>query len=659
MNKLIRSLASVLCLVLPITIHAQINRHLPGSWNDKPVAPVADPSLFRDDFTMISHNLVYNFVLSAAEEESGATFARYVHRRIRVNTQKGSDSLTHIILPLRPTEAISFMRARIVQPDGSSLQLSGQLEYMGTAKEPKAVLSIPPVPVGGELEYETEGLVKNDFAGAEYFQWEYPTLETHFKIIYPKKYFIRTTSRNGYPQATSYTKPEGNVLEVKTGIIQAKKVTSNSYYMPQLAGIEFSLYKFIADTDKRKNDTLQYNWNNYGEEQFVGYFYLDKTEFARLQKEMDTWAFLKQQKPLPLMIYQIEHFIKHKYKLNNWGNPNEIYDLSSILRTQRTNEAGLARLMAAVFYIMRIRCQLMLVNDRDQYPLDSNIVKPGAASNILLYFPDLHQALAPTEVNYQLPYYPPAWAGIPALVASDTLVDGITRVKTHFANTPMPDYTSNGMRNETEIWVSDTATRATLQGYQEFAGYADAQIKMALQAMTIDPKTTYNGVLLLKPDRNDIIDVKAENVEWSPVRANAPFTLRGKYTMPDFARASGRELRVATGSLLAYQYSPIKRLAPSQETIDLPYPCYFEKKVIVHLPKGYRLKNKNEFNIDLSNIDPLVGLRVNAREDAGTVVLFMTEWYKQPLLQGASRAAYDRMQAVIENLEKTDLVLEK
>ncbi|UYQ91621.1 DUF3857 domain-containing protein [Chitinophaga horti] len=661
MNKLICQLAIFLCFALPVSLHAQTNRHLPSDWEQArmTLTTITDSSLFRDDFTILLHNVTCDFILTPPEEAEGVGYYRQVHRRLRVNTQKGSDSLSSIVLPLLPNETIVFMRARVLRPGEEPVELSGRLQAAGTRQHPTSVLQIDPVPVGGELEYEIKSVVSNDLAGSEYMQAEYPILETKFTLLFPKKYQIRTVSRNGYPDAALTAAKNHRVWEVSTGLIPGKKQHVFNYYQPQLQGIQFSLQKFVTDTDKRKRDTVPYNWQIYGEEQFFKYFFLDKDEFNRLQKEMDTWAFLKQQKPLPLLIYQIEHFIKNKYQVSKFYDFDQLQDISSILRTKQTNEIGITKLMAAAFYMMRIRCQLMMVNDRERYPLDSDIANFSAARNVLLYFPDINQALAPTETSYQLPYYPPAWANIPALIASDTVIDGTSKVRTRFGRSPMPDYTTSGIRNETEIWVNDSSANTLLRSKQSFSGFADAQVKMLLGHLDANSKTSFNSTILLKPERENIVSVQAVNTTWSPVDMNAPFTLNSQYRVPYFVLGEDKTLTVTVGSLLAYQYQPVRGLPPSDQPVELPYPCYFEKKVIVHIPAGYKVKNKADFNVDLTNIDSISGLRLGMLQSGNTVTLLATEWYKQPLITGSSRAAFDRVQKAIAFLRSKNLVLEK
>ncbi|WP_295122394.1 DUF3857 domain-containing protein [uncultured Chitinophaga sp.] len=661
MKKLILNIACLICLALPITLQAQINRYLPGTWKDK-VAPtvITDSSLLSDDFTILNYSVVCSFVLTPNEEEANVTYSRYEYRHIRINTVKASDSLTNIIITIRPNESINYMRGRIIKPNGEISELAGQMDYVKSGNGvTNGILTIDPMEPGSELEYETKIFVTKDFAGSEFFQSDYPMLESHFKILYPKKYAIRTVSRNDYPEPKKKTGATYDSYEASTGYVAPKKVYTYNYRTPLLKGIDFSLYRFVTNTERRRNDTLDYTWQQFGDEQFYKYFYLEKAEFAKLQKELDSWAFLKQQKSLPLLVYQIEHFIKNKYTILETVDTPQLSDITSILRNKYASRAGITKLMAAVFYMMQIRCQLMITADRDQVPLDSNIARYGDAKNVLLYFPDIKQAMAPGEKAYQTPYYPPMWSNIESVVCSDTLIDNVSKVKVSFMKTPLPDYASSGMRNETEIWLTDTPGTARLRTVQQFSGFADAQVKTVIADVEVDPKTSFNAFILLKPERNNIISVEPQNMKWSPVSMSAPFTLNSTYLMPSFALEMNGLLTLRTGALLAYQYQPTQKLPPAGEPVNLMYPCYFERKVIVHLPKGYKVKNAAEFNADLSNIDPNTGLKCTIRQDGNVVTIFMMEWYKHSLLEGKSRQAFDKIANTVTSYRLKDLVLEK
>lgn len=662
MNKIILNLAiaTLWCLMLSHTAHAQINRYFPGTWKDAPKpTPITDTSLFSDDYTIMDYKVAINFDLTPAELTNDVTHARYQYRRIRINTARGADSMRSIVTEMNINESINYMRGRIIKPDGKVEELDGQLEYQQEENDTRGILNIERIPPGSELEYETRIYVSRAFAGTETFQCDYPLLHTAFKLVAPKKYAFYTKSHNGFPETQATPEAAKNIYLAEVDNMPALKRFPFFYYEPHLQAIEFSLKNFVEEIDRKKKDTLTYGWQQYGEEQFMRYFYLSKPEFTRLQKEMSTWAFLKQQKPLPLLIYQVEHYIKSKYHLTSYEEPASLADINNIIKTKQANETGYIKMLAGVFYIMGIRCQLMLTNDRGQLPLDSNIARFTDAKNVLLYFPDINQVIAPTAGTYQTPYYPPMWANIPALVCADTLINNLSKITTSFRNTPLPDYTTSGLRNETELWLTDTPGMARLYTTQQFSGFADAQLKTALKGLNGEFERTFASFILLRPDVKNISSVVPTNIEWSPTAMNQPFTLKSNYTIPALWLNNGANTIVKTGGLLAWQYQSTAMLPPSEVPIEMGYPCYFEKRVIVHLPPGYKVKNSNDFNIDLSNLDPNVGLRCIYRQEGNTVNIFMMEWYKQITHAGNSRKAFDKVANAVRSFHVKDLVLEK
>jgi hypothetical protein len=82
-----------------------------------------------------------------------------------------------------------------------------------------------------------------------------------------------------------------------------------------------------------------------------------------------------------------------------------------MIKVKTASATGLMRLYGALYQTLQIECQFVLAADRDEAIIDRNFENWDNCDYQLLYFPTVHNFLAPTKTEYRYP-----WISHPGLV---------------------------------------------------------------------------------------------------------------------------------------------------------------------------------------------------------------------------------------------------
>jgi hypothetical protein len=343
---------------------------------------------------------------------------------------------------------------------------------------------------------------------------------------------------------------------------------------------------------------------------------MENPVYKRLQKEVSKWDFLKNKLPLPTLIYQIEQQIKSQYKLINVPDNYDLSDIEEILKTKNCNETGIIKLMESVYYLLGIHTQILFTSTHGSVPLDSSIVNIELASNVLIYFPELHKALAPAYAETRFPFYPAAWVNLLALRCRDTLIDKKAEVLVDFIRTPVIDYTKNNISLEANIDINalgvyDIKLKQTVGGYP---GMAVKTIIGNTPIAALDEQ--YNSMLPTGPIRVSGLTHKMQNGYWDQPVADNPFILESSFKTDS----------INIGMLingLVQQYAP---MPPMNIPIEMAYPFYQESRIYITVPEGYKMVNTADYIVDIPGTS--LGYKIVCKQEDNKIIIYALKWFK-------------------------------
>lgn len=655
MKKWVLLLAVAGIAILPLSMQAQVNSYFPEIWKDNPqlhTTPSTDAP-----YTIVDYRMVRDFNVSPRDKAQATSHYKTLYKNIKVNTQRAADSLTRLVMSMEPSEALRGLRIRVIHPGGTVTSLNEQVRMIEMDRERKAIVANNLVlEAGCEIEYELSLKVQYDYAGTDYLQSGIPCNQLSFVLIAPKTLDFMVKPGAGLPALQDSIAGNNHYYQLSMQNMPALPNSDLYFYLPQLKRIDFGLKQAIEG-----KDTVRMTWQKFGEDSYIPLVAVSKAEYKQLEKELQKWPFLKQRIPVPQMIYLVEQFIKSNYRLVEPSETGETVDIISIIRNKQAEKAGFTRLMNAVYYMLNIPTQILFTTSRDSLLMDSQLVYRQLPTNVLLYFPGLQQALAPTETNTRFPCYPSLWTGIPALRCRDTLVAGESKVLTDFIQTPAPPYTLSNITTEATL---RSVTDPTWDVKQSFGGYPASNLKTAFGGTGSTPEgrlQVYNAILPFEPGIRKPTEVKAENEVFNNRTLDKPVLLNSTLLTTSSVENKNNSIVIHVGPLLGGNIPVDIPLPPGDLPVQITFPYYQERRVIVPLPAGYKVANKEDFSAEINDkgADPALGFKMRCEQDGNQLRIFVLEWYKKTDFSGSSKAVFGQLLERIHTLQQQDLVLVK
>lgn len=653
MKKWALLLAVAAIAMLPLSMQAQVNSYFPWIWEENPQLHTS-PST-NDPYTILDYRMVRDFNVSTRDKAQGTSHYRMLYKNIKINTQRAADSLTRLVMSMEPGEALRGLRIRVIHPGGGVLNLNDQVRMIEMSQGQKAiVVNNLMLDAGCEIEYELSLKVQYDYAGTDYLQSGIPCSQLSYVLIAPKTLDFVIKPSAGLPPLQDSIGGNNHYYWLNMQNMPELQGNDLFFYLPQLKRVDFALKQAIEG-----KDTVRMTWQKFGEDNYIPIVAVSKAEFKQLEKELQKWPFVKQRIPLPQMIYLVEQYIKSNYRLVAPSETGETVDIISILRNKQAEKAGFTRLLNAVYYMLNIQTQVLFTTSRDSLLMDSQLVYRQLPTNVLLYFPALQQALAPTEMNTRFPCYPSLQTGIPALRCRDTLAGTENKVLTDFIQTPAPPYTLSNITLEATL---RSVKDPTWEVKQSFGGYPASNLKTAFMGTgsTAEGRLqVYNAILPFEPGDRKPLEVKPENEVFNNRTLDKPVLLNSTLLTTSSVENKENSIVIHVGPLLGNNLTAEIPLPPGDLPVQINFPYYQEKRIVIPVPAGYKVANKDDFSAEINDKAGAFGFKMRCEQDGGQLRIFVLEWYKQTDFSGNSKAAFGQLLERIRVLQQQDLLLVK
>jgi hypothetical protein len=642
--------------ILPLSMLAQGNSHLPASRNGQP-HPQTLPSS-NEPYTILDYRISRDFNISKGDKnpQMGWSHYRTIYKKIRINTKAGADSLTRLVMGFDANEGLRGLRIRVIKPGGETVDLNNEVRMIDLNDDNKAIIvNNLALEQGSQVEYELSLKVRYDYSGNDFLQSEIPCNQVSFTLIAPKTLTFRFKSSHGVPPLKDSTAGEIRYYQLHMNHLPAYPNNSLYYVLPQLKRIDFALQQAVEG-----KDTTRMNWQQFAENNYIPLVAVSKAEYKQLEKEIQKWPFVKYRLPVPQMIYLVEQYIKSNYQLVPSMETGETADISTILRSGRADKIGMTRLLNAAYYILNIPTQVLFTSSRDNLPIDSQLINYQLPKHTLLYFPTVQQSLAPTDMDTRFPCYPPLWSGLTAIRCRDTLVNEQSRVLTDFIETPVPTYTlSNITLDATLKSVSDPVWEVK----QSFGGFPACNVKDAFGkagGATEAKFRIYNSLLPFEPAMRKPVNVTTQNEVFNNQTLDKPVILNSTLNTPSLVENKNNSMVFHLGQLLGGTMPVDMPLPPADLPVQITFPYYQEKRIHITIPDGYKVANKEDFSADITDGNsPSIGFKIRCEQNGNQLTIFTLEWYRQENYTGSAKATFGKMLKRLQILQLQDLILVK
>ena len=530
--------------------------------------------------------------------EGGITQYALLHEKIQLNTNEAIERNNRVYIPFREDEQLLVNKLRVILKNGNVVLLN-EKDIKEEVDEERGVkynyYAVNGLEVGCIIEKIFILKQYPDLRGNTIqMQTEAPILKGSFELIHPKHLGFQNKSYNGLANATLKEDvfEEMNSLLVETTNVKGLPDNERySNYQKHVQCFKYKLYENFANNNR--------NLNNYKE--FAGNVY-DNMNVA-LNKKTDK-ALSNFAKNIPVkqnkleQIQEIEKYVKNNIQYNRYFETNA--NLEDAFKTKQANQFEIIKIYLTFFEKLGVKHEMVFTSSRFDLTFDKEFESIENLRDILFYFPESKVYMDPIAFEYRVPMFnndhgnnyglfirEKEFGGVKMGIGVLDFIE-IPNEITHDYMDILIDFTENleNPKVSTEI---------------KYGGYAAINFQPLKDFM---PPEEYQNVLKQIAENytasGEIEKIETENDGIENI-GKKPFVLKMQFEGENLTQKAGSNILFKIGETIGRQmefYQEEKRILP----VEIDYPHYYTRKIVVKLPKGYRVKSTNDFKMDYSTV---------------------------------------------------------
>ena len=556
------------------------------------------PSLSNENEVILLRNIKTEVVVDGKDVKQ----FYLLHEKILINSDNAIERNNKVYIPFRMDERLLSNRVRVTLKSGTSIELNKSDIKEESNSE-----------TGVKYNYfAVNGLEKGAIIEKLFILEEIPTLKgktielqrsqavvsTTFELIYPNHLGFKYKSYNGLPEAKFKEKAYG---ENKSGILleaeMIEPLPTDETYSNESAHSKIFRYKL----DENIASGVR-NMNNYRE--YSGLVY--ENLHVETDKKIDELisAFIKdipKYSDLTEQIRQIENKIKTTISHNKYFDENQVF--ADAIISKQANDVDMLRLYIAVFRRFDIENQVVMTSKRYQTLFDKDFETLEQIGDILFYFPGCKKYIEPTSAEYRIPLFNFNYGNNYGLFIKEREFGGIKMGEGEVRMIEIPD--GNTTHDFTDISIDFTkdVENPEVHTVHKHQGYSAISYQIIKDYV---PDDRYKEIL------NEIAENFTQNPGYKSLKTSndgskylgkEPFIMDVTFDGSELIQKAGDNILFSAGVLIGRQmelYQADKRVLP----VEMNYPHYYTRKIIIKLPEGYTVQNPEAFDMEhLTKID--------------------------------------------------------
>lgn len=591
----------------------------------------------------------------------GNDFFHYstVHQIIKVKDDAGIEQNNKVFIYKPRYGEILDIKARSILPGGKVINLDPQV-VKETEKDGSTFKQFAMDGLEKNAEIEYSYVIKRNVQlfSSETFQDTYtPCQLAVFRLTTPAHLEFSTKGYNGF------------IIQTDTVMGEKRVTTGTASDLKELADEKYAFQRqYLARVDYK----LSYNKNNSS----IVRLYTWK-EFAKKAYPMYTGISSKEEKVLNQLagkitiagnatpaekILAVEDYVKNNINIDKDLISEDADDINKIILTNSANEKGATRLLAGIYTKLNIPFHLVFVNKRSSYPLDEELENWDLANDVLLYFTQTGKFLQPGDVSYRYPYVSPLIAGTRGLFLKETTIGTLKTAIGSFKQIGMEPVENSYYNLEADVRLNEARDTALVKMKQMLGGYAAADYRPVYRFLSQEKQNDLNKEMLkLQGNSNEISNVKVENTALTDGFYQKPLVISGDVKTVELMETAGKKILLKVGEVIGMQ-TEMYQEKPRQLPVELSYAHTLNRKITVHIPEGYAVKNADDLKFNIAytaGSNTTMGFVSSYTTEGDAITVSIAETYNElryPL------ADFDNFKKVINaaaDFNKVVLVLEK
>jgi hypothetical protein len=485
-------------------------------------------------------------------------------------------------------------------------------------------------------------------------QNENPIINGSLELIYPRHLGFQYKSYNGLQDATFLEDAYPEMSSLSFIVSNLKGLPDTEKYanwQKHAQAFKYKLYENFASNNK--------NLNNYKE--FAGNVY-DNLHIAldkKVNKTVENFA-----KKIPSannqlqQIQEIESYVKNNIQYNRYFDTNE--NLSDIFKTKQANQFETIKLYLTLFSIFNIKTEMVFTSNRFNINFDPEFESIEHLRDVLLHFPDCKVYLDPVSFEYRTPLFDNNYGNNYGLFIREKEFGGVKMGIAVLDFIEIPNEITHDYMNIV-VDFTKNIENPSIETEIKFNGYAAMNFQPLKDFM---PPEQYQDILKQVAENytasGEIIKMETENDGLAFI-AKKPFIFRIQFNGENMTQKAGDNILFKIGETIGRQmefYQEEARVLP----VEIDYPHYYTRSIIVKIPKGYKIKSTSDFELNYSTVmenNQVASFQSTAIVRNNELVVSNSELYK---IVNYPLEVYDSYKKVINaaaDFNKIVIILEK
>lgn len=561
------------------------------------------PAKYADENEVI---LEKNIKIELVPYERGAFQVYLMHDKTLINSDDAIERNNRVYIPFRLDESLLTNKVRVILKNGTVINLRSQ-DIKEEIDEEKGLkyhyYAVNGLEKGAILEKIFVIKENPDLKGLTLkMQMDVPIVNLSFELIAPSHLGFKYKSYNGLPEATlkEDAYPNKHVISVTDtyidGLPDDEQYANQSKYQ--------KMFRYKLDSNSYSGAKNLFSYSEFASNVYENiHVEIDK----KSEKEIDNFVSkIPKSSKLEEQIGIIENRIKSTITFNRYYEGNK--SLGDIVKNKQADEVDLLRFYIAVFKKFKIETQIVMTSKRFSKYFDPDFESTEQLENVLLYFPAVNKYLEPNALEYRFPLFNFNYGENYGLFIKEKEFGGAKMGIGSIEKIEIPNQITHDYM-DIVIDFSKDIENPTIHTKIKYGGYSALNFQPIKDFVS---EEEYREILK-DITKNYTLDtdyktLKTENDGLENV-GKKPFILDVTFEGKDYTQKAGGNILFKAGETIGRQmefYQVEKRELP----VEIYYPHYYTRTLKFILPKGYKIKNLDEFNMNFKT-------EINGKEVAG------------------------------------------
>ena len=604
-------ITSIIILLITSPILAQGDLfHTNYNWDERPDYEITIDS--NKPMAALKDKYVVEFAYS---NENDLVEYYLEHQVLWLNSDDKIEAFNKIYLPYSSSSELLKSKARVITKQGKIIVLDDSkiltAQDEETGKQYK-YFAFEGIEKGSLIEYYYVEKKVPSFKGtALRLQASFDKKNVEFDLFSPKNLVFDFKSYNNIPTISRDTLSKDKLhWKLSLNNLEGLEEEAQAPYQASRGTI---VYKLDKNLSKNLSDISSYG--TVAQNIYAFYYAEHSKKTLNALNKFISDAFSKNDMDEDSKLRILDRYIKTNIFLTEGGG-EELKDLNEVLNKKVANSTGIIKLYVALLNELDINHELVLTSNREQLKFDKEFEANNFLTDFLFYFPESNSYLSPTKTATRYGYPPSNLTDNYGLFIKEvkvgTFKSGIGEVK--YIESLKADKTTDRMIIDVRF-DDNNIFKNLIDLERSFTGYYAMAIQPYMNL--IKDKDRENLIEGLAKSMNENVHVtKKQVINESPESFGIePLKFELDLESEAFTEKAGNKYLFKVGELIGRQIQMYQEKERKLPLVDDYKRSYF-RTINIKLPKGYKIANLDDLNID------------NSYEKDGKELLSFKSYYK-------------------------------